>query len=104
FKRILECGWNLERCRRAEAELFASLGVSVDPLLDDQNEPKFARIEKYAKQYENFLYKAMRELRTLQTESQFRYEIHPLSQEERDDSELFKQTPHALSVLCDFQR
>src|SRR5882724_12689038 len=22
FQRILECGWNLERCRRAQAQLF----------------------------------------------------------------------------------
>src|ERR1700733_345130 len=40
FQRILESGWNLERCRRAQAQLFeqtAAADLSIDPLLDDQN-------------------------------------------------------------------
>ena len=107
FQRILECGWNLERCRRAQAQLFeqtAAADLSVDPLLDDQNEAKFARIDKYARQYENSMFKAMRELGKIQTETQFRNEIHPLSQEEKDDAELFDQTPQSHSVVCDFQQ
>ena len=106
FERILECAWNLERCRHAQAQLFdrTATDFSIDPLLDEQNEAKFARIDKYARQFENSMLKAMRELRTLQTETQFRDEIHPLAQEEIDDPKLFSQTPQSLSSLCDFQK
>ena len=107
FQRILESGWNLERCRRAQAQLFeqtAAADLSIDPLLDDQNEAKFARIDKYARQSENSMFKAMRELGKIQTESQLRHEIHPLTQEEIDDPALFNQTPHGLSAICDFQQ
>ena len=107
FQRILECGWNLERCRLAQARLFEeqSPDLSIDPLLaDGQNEAKFARIDKYARQYENSMFKAMRELGKIQTEAQYRHEIHPLEQEEVDDPALFDQTPHSLSSLCDFQK
>src|SRR6266566_5196035 len=44
FQRILECAWNLEHCRRAQAQLFeqtAAADLSIDPLLDEQNEAKF---------------------------------------------------------------
>jgi len=76
FMRILESAWNIERCRRAQATLFAqSADQGVDPLLDDQIEAKFARIDKYARQYESSMYKAMRELGKLQTEVQVRKEI-----------------------------
>ena len=107
FQRILECGWNLERCRRAQSQLFektAAADLSIDPLLDDQNEAKFARIDKYARQSENSMFKAMRQLGKLQTEAQFRHEIHPLAQEEIDDPELFNQTPQSLSAICDMQQ
>jgi len=107
FQRILESGWNLERCRRAQAQLFektAAADLSIDPLLDDQNEAKFARIDKYARQSENSMFKAMRELSKIQTEAQFRNEIHPLNQEEIDNPELFDRTPQSLSAICDFQQ
>src|SRR5882724_5799554 len=103
----LETGWNLERCRRAQAQLFektAAADLSIDPLLDDQNEAKFARIDKYARQSENSMFKAMRELSKLQTEAQFRHQIPPLSQEEVSDPELFNQTPQSLSAVCDVQQ
>ena len=104
FKNVLESAWNLERARRAEAELCSSSGI--DPLVDDnsQNEAKFARIRKYAKQFENSMYRAIRELGHLQTEEQFRHETHPLSDEEIADEELFRQTPHSLSEACNFQK
>ena len=41
FARILECAWNLQRCRLAQAQLFEKAAdLSIDPLLDDQNEAK----------------------------------------------------------------
>ena len=103
FKRILECGWNLERCRLAQATLFEQ-SSTVDPLLDDHLDAKFARIDKYARQFENSMYKAMRELSKLQTEAQYRHEIHPLTQEEMDDPDSFDQTPQSLSAICNFQQ
>ena len=56
------------------------------------------------KSYREREQQSMRELRTLQTEAQYRHEIHPLVQEELDDPELFDRTPHSLSSVCDFQR
>ena len=106
FTRILECTWNLHRCRLAQAQLFEqALDPSIDPLLEnEQNEPKFARIDKYARQFENSMYKGMRELGKLQTEAQYRAAVCPLSDEEIDDPELFSQSPQSRSSVCDFQQ
>ena len=105
FQRILECGWNLERCRRAQAQLFEqSTDLAIDPLLDDQNEAKLARIDKYARQYENSMFKAMRELGKLQTEAQYRLEIRPLTQEEIDDPDRCDRAPQILSAVCNYQK
>ena len=106
FTRILECTWNLHRCRLAQAQLFEqALDPSVDPLLEnEQNEPKFARIDKYARQFENSMYKGMRELGKLQTEAQYRAAVCPLSDEEIDDADLFSQSPQSRSALCDFKQ
>ncbi len=104
FMRALECSWNLRRCRRAEAQLYATAADSaVDPLLDDENEAKYARIQKYVKQNENSMYKAMRQLSALQTENQYRHEAYPLTDEQTADTELYEQTPHALSEVCRYQ-
>ena len=106
FERIIECAWNLERCRHVQAQLFdkTAADFSIDPLLDDQNEAKLARIDKYARQYENSMFKAMRELSKIQTEAQCGNEIHPLTKKELDTPELFEQTPQSLSAICDFQK
>lgn len=75
FKRALESAWNLERCRLAETTLHSRLGSpTLDPLLDDQNEPRYNRIHKYAREAENSMYKAMRELGKLQAEDRYRAE------------------------------
>ena len=105
FARILECTWNLHRCRIAQARLFeTATDLFIDPLLDDQNEAKFARIDKYARQFENSMYKGMRELGKLQTEQQYRHKVNPLSDEELDDPELFNDTPQSRSSVCDFKQ
>ena len=104
FTRVLECAWNLHRCRLAQTQLFDKTeDLSLDPLLDDQNEAKYARIDKYARQYENSMYKGMRELGKLQTEVQYRNAVNPLTDEELDDPELFSQTPQSRSAVCDFK-
>ena len=105
FKRILECAWNVERCRRAEAQLFAqSEDHGLDPLLDRNEDPRYLRIQKYARQNDNSMLKMMRELGRLQTEFQFRDEIHELTGEERNDPEKFEATPQARSVVCSTQK
>ena len=102
FKVILESAWNLERCRRAQAQLYAqSEDPAVDPLLDDAIEAKYGRIQKYARQYQNGMFRAMRELGRIQTEMQFRNKVHPLTSAEASDPALFAQTPHAMSAVCD---
>ena len=105
FTRILECSWNLHRCRLAEAQLYANCAnQEVDPLNDDQNAAKYARIQKYARQSENSLTKCLRELGKLQSEIQYRHEAHPLTDEELDDISEFNKTPHSLSDACNFQK
>lgn len=104
FMRALESSWNLRRCRLAEAKLYSTAAdPSVDPLLDDQNEAKYTRIQKYAKQNENSLYKAMRHLAELQTENQYRHEAYPLTEEQITDADLYEQTPHAISEVCSYR-
>ncbi|HEY3743066.1 MAG TPA: hypothetical protein VGL53_24635 [Bryobacteraceae bacterium] len=105
FMRILECSWNLHRCRLAEAHLYENSGSQdIDPLNDDENAAKYARIQKYARQNENSLAKCLRELSKLQNEIQYRYEAYPLTEEQIEDSEQFNQTPHSLSEACNFQK
>ena len=97
FKVILESAWNLERCRRAQAQLYAQAeDAGVDPLLDEAIEAKYGRIQKYARQYQNSMFRALRELARLQTEAQFRHHIRPLTSEEACDPELLARTVHAL--------
>lgn len=67
FKRILEASWNLQRCRDAEVALWQSTGnSSIDALLDDENEPRYARIQKYARQNDISLRRATEDLRQIQ--------------------------------------
>jgi hypothetical protein len=91
FKRIVECAWKLERCRLAEIKLNAILGhENSDPLLDTDTLGRFASIQKYAREAENSMFKCIRELGKLQTESQFRNE----------SSDVQASAPHALSEAC----
>jgi hypothetical protein len=101
FKRALESAWNLERCRLA-VETIHHNNPEIDPLVDEQNEPKYARIHRYAREFETSLYKAMRELGKLQSEIQFRHEVHNLTEAEVSDPELYETTPQSLSEVCNF--
>jgi hypothetical protein len=100
FLRILECSWNLHRCRVAEAQL----NLETDPLLDDATAAKSERIQKYARANETSLTKALRELGRIQTEIQYRHEAFPLTQKQAEDPEQFERTPHSLSAVCDFKK
>ncbi len=64
FNSIVHAAWNLRRIRILEASLFDG---SMDPLEDEQNEPKLARLSRYYKRFESTLLKCTRELRTLQS-------------------------------------
>jgi hypothetical protein len=48
------------------------------------------------------MYKGMRELSKLQTESQYRHEVSPITEEIANKEELLAETPHALCDVCDF--
>jgi hypothetical protein len=64
FNGIVHAAWNLRRVRTLEAALFDGM---TDPLEDEQNEPKLARLTRYYKRFETTLLRCTRELRTLQT-------------------------------------
>jgi hypothetical protein len=64
FNSIVHAAWNLRRVRTLEAALFDG---AADPLDDEQNEPKLARLTRYYKRFESTLLKCSRELRTLQS-------------------------------------
>ncbi|HEY3740111.1 MAG TPA: hypothetical protein VGL53_09715, partial [Bryobacteraceae bacterium] len=99
FKRALESAWNLERCRLAETTLHSRLGSpTLDPLLDDQNEPRYARIHKYARESENSMYKAMRELGKLQAEVRYRQEVAEIQPGHPELSTAT--TPMTVSEVC----
>ena len=99
FKRAVESAWNLERCRQAEFTLHQRIGhATSDPLLE--HDDRYSRIHRYARESENSLYKAMRELGKLQAEAQFREEVCPLTVDQAADADFVAQTPHALSQVC----
>jgi hypothetical protein len=64
FNAVVHAAWNLRRIRILEAALFDG---ATDPLEDEQNEPKLARLTRYYKRFESTLLKCTRELRTLQS-------------------------------------
>ena len=98
FRRILECSWKLERCRIAECEIHN--GATYDPLTSDRAADYYTVISRYAREAENSLYKALRELGKLQSEKQYRREAFPLTQAQAEDPAEYAQTPHAISPVC----
>ena len=107
FTRALESAWTLHRCRLATSDLYnwvAKTKPSMDPLLDNDNEVRYSRIQRYAREAENSMYKAMRELGKLQEEASYRRQAFPLTQAQTESAELFVQTPHAISQVCSFNQ
>ena len=110
FARILECSWNLQRCRLAEHQLYQSC-PRIDPLLDDVGSPTYDRIQKYARQYESGFHKALRTLGDLQTEAAYRQQVAPVPQPLTEDPGDTRATvqeclaiPHARSEVCRSQK
>ena len=64
FAVIVSAAWNLRRVRILEAEAFASC---ADPFDDQTTAKKLDRLSRYAKRFENSMFRGIRELRTLQT-------------------------------------
>ena len=69
FDNLLTARWNMVRCTRVEGELMAQ---GLDPLLDDSAAPKFTRIPSYFRAHERSFYRALKELKAIQTERAFR--------------------------------
>ena len=101
YKRVVECAWNLERCRMAELEILTHIDRStVDPLINPDSHDRYDRIHRYARESENSMFKSMRELGKLQTEQQFRDEAFQLTQEQADNPAFMAQSPHSISSVC----
>lgn len=74
FLLVAHAAWTLRRCRLAEA---ASYAEGADPLADDDRENRLQRIDARARRAQTALNRAMRELRTIQTERMYRNEAQP---------------------------
>ena len=70
FDNLLLAKWNMARCTRLEQELMAS---GNDPLVDDSAAVKLNRIQSYFRARERSFYRALKELKAVQTERAFRY-------------------------------
>jgi hypothetical protein len=64
FDQLLHAAWNLRRVRRLEAELAPD---SPDPLLEDSLERTLQRLARYHSRAERTYFRALKELRALQT-------------------------------------
>ena len=64
FNQLLHAAWNLQRYRRLEADLQVN---GLDPLLDDSAAQTLERLSRYAARAERAYYRAIKELRALQT-------------------------------------
>ena len=74
FNQLLHAAWNLRRLRRLEAELFHD---NLDPLADPASTETLDRYARYQGRLDRAFHRAMRELRTLQTERAHRGTLEP---------------------------
>ena len=96
FKRALTSAWNLHRCQEAEVLIYQkSVRPYLDPMLGSEFKVEFERVRKYAREAENSMYKAMRELAKLQEETQYRRESQVESAAE---------SAEAVSEICSLKR
>ncbi|HXG33918.1 MAG TPA: hypothetical protein VNJ11_11170, partial [Bryobacteraceae bacterium] len=65
FDQLLAAAWNLRRLRRLEAELFDG---ARDPLTDPALEARLNTLARYQARAERSFYRALKELRTLETQ------------------------------------
>jgi hypothetical protein len=69
FTQLVHASWNLRRSRRLEAEQFVG---GVDPLTDPNREKQMDRLARYQARIERSYYRALKELRALQTNRMIR--------------------------------
>jgi hypothetical protein len=79
FNQILRASWDLTRFRRLESWLMAN---EIDPALDEASAKTLDRLNRYAARAERSYYRAIQELRTLQTNRTLRYA--KLTEEQRE--------------------
>ena len=72
FNQLLHAAWNQHRLRRLEAELFHD---NLDPLADPAHTATLDRYARYQVRMERAFTRALRELRTLQTERALRLTV-----------------------------
>ena len=65
FDQLVHAAWNMQRCRRIEADLFVN---GLDPLLDESAGKTLDRIHRYHAQAERSYHRQLKELRILQTD------------------------------------
>jgi len=94
FRRALTAAWNLHRCEQAEVDSYRIIArPGLDPMVSNDHET-ITRVRRYAREAENSMYKAMRELGKLQEEAQFRNEAN------RQPGPEITQTQEAISEVC----
>jgi len=99
FDQIVHASWNMRRCRLAETGfLHQASGPALDPLLDDVGDARLRRIDQYARRAERAFYHAIKELRAIQTERQYRREMQPPASVAEGDLNI-----HTQSALIDYQ-
>ena len=94
FNELLHAAWNLHRFRRIEAKAWK---ISPDPVSDPILDPVFDRLGRYQARAQRAYYRALRELRTLQTNRALRAQkLDPAVEPEiptiADINEMTKQT------------
>lgn len=99
YKRAVESAWNLERCRHAGQALIQMCDGN-DPLIDINLEQRYLRVQRYARESESSMYRAMRELGKLQAETQFREEVVAISLARGGDPQVVTQVLQAQSQVC----
>jgi hypothetical protein len=78
FNQLVHSAWNLRRVHILEAEIFNG---SADPLADEAQDRRLDRLARYAKRFESSFYRALRELRTVQTNRSQRASVLPAVRE-----------------------
>jgi hypothetical protein len=106
FRHLVHAAWNLRRLERLEAELFDS---GTDPLSDPDLAPTLDRYARYHQRHQRAYYRALKELKSLQTNralqqaAEDRGELAPDAPPLADNMKLTKRTV-PLDVWQTFQR
>jgi hypothetical protein len=80
FRHLAHAAWNLRRCRYAEADIQAALArPDCDTITEPDLEPRFRNIDLYARRAERTFYKALKEIKALQSERKFNADLKTLN-------------------------